>query len=674
MLFKRIKDWATSITSFRAGDYIAVDGSAGTAKMSKDDLLAVTAQNALAGNVAPVFSSSINYYIGDIVVYCGVVYRFSVDHLAGAWNFEDVDAVDVAAILGNLVLVQFTNRTYKHIQPDASNVVKGSTVLTWNTFDPYFHVAEVPIEPNAIYFISNCIMTGNSLVQWAVIDSNDVCLDFGTTSSSWDITINCNDYPTGSKILLSNRYSNPLNVKKLLSYSVDGKISELRKYVDDADNINITMTATVNGTCSSAHDGGNYSLLIPAPKGASVTIALPNAMWSLDNYSGNSYVFSIDVLREDGSVSVNHGRTKSSISDSIGKVRLVIGDGRWVRVFCRADVGTFVSFGVAISCSVKTLATSADYYANSYYQTIVDLKNSADIRETQDNLLAFDQRNHYGAFIQRGTTFSQFTRPTARYEVSRLLRIAANPSQGCAVYGQIGVVMNQSYDGWTAFFDVKNNKVLQKGRQLNVKAESTHNNALFFGTEKHTNADKFPVLYSSTLDSRLLGWRVTEDINGYNLVKVQTITFTGFSSVFASSGFDVYLNGSDFVLFGTKYGDSTKRHIAICPAKAYSDGDSTIDYTDVTDEFDVTFDKTMQGGFVKSNVLYAAYNYGVVAISLATKDLLDDLDMSGITNDFEPEQVIEYDGGLIMSTVTKPAFEDDGTSRYTEIVAIRLFS
>lgn len=44
MLFKRIKDWATSITAFRAGDVIPVDGPGGTAKMSKDALLALVAQ------------------------------------------------------------------------------------------------------------------------------------------------------------------------------------------------------------------------------------------------------------------------------------------------------------------------------------------------------------------------------------------------------------------------------------------------------------------------------------------------------------------------------------------------------------------------------------------------------------------------------------------------------
>ena len=52
MLFKRIKDWATSITAFRTGDVIPVDGPDGTAKMSKDDLLKETAENAVNSGVA----------------------------------------------------------------------------------------------------------------------------------------------------------------------------------------------------------------------------------------------------------------------------------------------------------------------------------------------------------------------------------------------------------------------------------------------------------------------------------------------------------------------------------------------------------------------------------------------------------------------------------------------
>ena len=57
LLLKRIKDWATSITDFRTGDVIPVDGPNGTAKMSKDDLLKETAdsdynRNAIVGVIA----------------------------------------------------------------------------------------------------------------------------------------------------------------------------------------------------------------------------------------------------------------------------------------------------------------------------------------------------------------------------------------------------------------------------------------------------------------------------------------------------------------------------------------------------------------------------------------------------------------------------------------------
>ena len=45
LLLKRIKDWATSLTSFRTGDVIPVDGPNGTAKMLATDLLKETAEN-----------------------------------------------------------------------------------------------------------------------------------------------------------------------------------------------------------------------------------------------------------------------------------------------------------------------------------------------------------------------------------------------------------------------------------------------------------------------------------------------------------------------------------------------------------------------------------------------------------------------------------------------------
>ena len=80
----------TSITAFRTGDVIAVDGPSGTAKMGKDDLLKEAAQGTFKNGIAPQFYTGIDYAVRDLVCHDGKVYRFKNDHPAGAW---DADAV-----------------------------------------------------------------------------------------------------------------------------------------------------------------------------------------------------------------------------------------------------------------------------------------------------------------------------------------------------------------------------------------------------------------------------------------------------------------------------------------------------------------------------------------------------------------------------------------------------
>lgn len=112
-LYKRIKDWIVTITKFRSGDVIPVDGPSGTAKMSKDDLLRENAQNTLAGNVAPAFDptrDSSNKYIAgkNVVAFNGKINVFRNDHY-GDWDASDVSDVDVfedLITLGSFAIVE----------------------------------------------------------------------------------------------------------------------------------------------------------------------------------------------------------------------------------------------------------------------------------------------------------------------------------------------------------------------------------------------------------------------------------------------------------------------------------------------------------------------------------------------------------------------------------------
>lgn len=100
MLFKRIKDWATSITAFRTGDVIPVDGPSGTAKMPSDYFAPKSVQDSLVVSFAPVFDETQNYKTNECVMYGGRIHRFTADHPAGPWIGTDATGSNVT---GNFV-------------------------------------------------------------------------------------------------------------------------------------------------------------------------------------------------------------------------------------------------------------------------------------------------------------------------------------------------------------------------------------------------------------------------------------------------------------------------------------------------------------------------------------------------------------------------------------------
>ena len=178
MLFKRIKDWATRITAFRTVDVIPVEGPRGTAKMSKDDLLARTTENTLGSihslsraetdgylavdnatngtgkmntsvifnNFAGKFSDTQDYVINNIVVYKGSTYRFKANHPAGAWSSSDVTLISLekaflekfTAIENNYAFEAFTGlgqQQVKEIPVIPGSLVKISVASDWSAGD-----------------------------------------------------------------------------------------------------------------------------------------------------------------------------------------------------------------------------------------------------------------------------------------------------------------------------------------------------------------------------------------------------------------------------------------------------------------------------------------------------------------------------------------------------------
>lgn len=82
-----------------AGNYLALDGSAGTKKLPGNCIAPNSVQNALLESIAPPFRTTDDYAKGDVVQYLGRAYRFTTNHSAGAWNQSDVTSIRLSAFL-----------------------------------------------------------------------------------------------------------------------------------------------------------------------------------------------------------------------------------------------------------------------------------------------------------------------------------------------------------------------------------------------------------------------------------------------------------------------------------------------------------------------------------------------------------------------------------------------
>ena len=182
MLFKRIKDWAVSITAFRSGDVIPVDGPDGTAKMSKDSLLKEASQNTLADNVAPAFNAAVGYSPKNSVVADGKAVTFVTNHAAGAFSAGEV--VDWRPEHENAEYV--LSKGHYYINTGA--VSEGGAV----SFSPSYSSAEsaanlkyAVIDATGINFILfNAAVGGDASRLWVFVDNSGNLIKAAASSSS----------------------------------------------------------------------------------------------------------------------------------------------------------------------------------------------------------------------------------------------------------------------------------------------------------------------------------------------------------------------------------------------------------------------------------------------------------------------------------------------------------
>jgi len=152
MLFKRIKDWAATITAFRTGDVIPVDGPSGTAKMLATDLLKETAENAL---------DSI-HLLSDTAT--------DADLVAG--NYFAIDGDETKRLPANIIAKS------SDLSEEVESVYKKDSVDITSLFT-FAENAQICGDVNSPFF-------GN-----ATSSTNFVCSDYVDVSKYYELEITC---------------------------------------------------------------------------------------------------------------------------------------------------------------------------------------------------------------------------------------------------------------------------------------------------------------------------------------------------------------------------------------------------------------------------------------------------------------------------------------------------
>lgn len=138
--------------SSASGAYIAK-----TTNYQSADAIVSTAQKQTTLNIAPAFSTSTNYAIGDIVSYEGYVYVFTSAHSHGAWNNAHVSQTNMTSISEGGFIKKTTNyQTAEAIVQTAESYADGkastaeSNAKTYTNNNAYLLKSGITIAANGV--------------------------------------------------------------------------------------------------------------------------------------------------------------------------------------------------------------------------------------------------------------------------------------------------------------------------------------------------------------------------------------------------------------------------------------------------------------------------------------------------------------------------------------------
>ena len=242
--------------------------------------------------------------------------------------------------------------------------------------------------------------------------------------------------------------------------------------------------------------------------------------------------------------------------------------------------------------------------------------------------------------------------------------------QDGAMYG--GYLFRFDGSGLVSVTDLSDYTLINRHFADGIEKYKPHGNSVFFGTEFYDEKDKFPLLYSNVYNSYsnqnegvCLVYRITEDLKT-KLVQVIKIGFVDKDDVWRSKNIQDVRPYGNFALdaktnlmyaFTMRDQEKTARFFEFKLPKLIDGEIVTINYEDITKQFDTPYIDFMQGAICYDGYIYSLEGFNAVnaqkpklkVIDVKSKEMVLDIDLTKHELIFEMELVEVYNETLYLS-------------------------
>jgi len=403
---------ATTVTSFASGDYFAVSNTTnGARKMSKDTLLELTAQNALAGNVAPAFvPNSTTTVAGLPYIYNGLLY-VAKEAYQGPWDankFEVSDIYDAIPISQSkkFSIIGANNTAQNKYFPICDGVNSLKVIATPNPWDTDSVTGDSPrilsisaidaegVETELKYYLKGqnvageidiSIPSGSVWIRFFVRANSGVEVSFTLINSELEVysdNLAKKFVPNKTRTIAGYPYiyGNKVYIAKIGGYiglwdAIKFEVSDIY----DAIPISQSKKFSIIGANITAQN--KYFPICDGVNSLKV-IATPNP-WDTDTIGGsNPTILSIDAIDAFG---VSTNLKSYGISATIpSEIKLEIPNGTTLlHFFVRANSGVEVEFSI-VNTGLEKQAAEVD----SVKSRVSTIETDVKLNETLDTVIS----------------------------------------------------------------------------------------------------------------------------------------------------------------------------------------------------------------------------------------------------------------------------------------------